>query len=265
MPADTPGKARPGPAIPDTARPSPSRRLRRRVWSAGTWLVLLLALGATYGMFFLTAMRVATRAREVTVPDLRGLSVEAATTALTDVGLSIRIDPLSRPDPDVPEDHVLSQEPEAGSTLRRERAVRVRMSEGQREPSIPAIVGQAERAAEIALLGEGIEVAARSEIRSADYGTGSVVAQDPPGGVHAPSVNLLVNRGESGLSFVMPDVIGAVGVQAVTALRAHGFRVAITAEVTYPGLPRGIVVRQTPQAGFQITLDGSPISLEVSR
>jgi len=235
------------------------------VWSAGQWLVVLVLLGLTYGAFFLAALRVATRAREVEVPELRGLSVEAATDALTSSGLTIRIDPLARPDPDVPEDHVLSQDPEAGTTLRRQRAVRVRMSLGQRDPSIPAIIGQADRAAEIALLEEGIEVAARSEIRSDDYGTGTVVAQDPPGGVRAPGVNLLVNRGEAGLSFVMPDVIGAVGVQAVTALRAQGFRVAVTGEVPYPGLPRGIVVRQTPQAGFQITLDGSPISLEVSR
>jgi serine/threonine-protein kinase len=235
------------------------------VWSAGQWLLILILLGVTYGAFFLTSMRIAIRSREVRVPELHGLSVEQATAALSDVGLTIRIDPLARPDPDVPADHVLTQEPEAGSSLRRQRAVRVRMSEGQREPAIPAIIGQAERAAEIALLEDGIEIAARSEIRSADYGTGSVVAQDPPAGARAAGVNVLVNRGEAGLSFVMPDVIGAVGVQAVNALRAQGFRVAITAEVSYPGLPKGVVVRQTPQAGFQITLDGSPISFEVSR
>ena len=264
MPADTPGTPPPAPRQSLRLRRS-SSRFGRRVWSLGQWLLILGLLGLTYGTFFLASMRVATRAREVEVPSLRGLSVEQATAILAESGLTIRIDPLPRPDAEVPAEHVLSQDPEAGSPLRRERAIRVRLSEGQRDPALPATLGQAERAAEIELLERGIEIAARSEIRSADYGTGSVVAQDPPGGTRAAAVNLLVNRGEAGLSFVMPDVIGALGSQAVNALRAHGFRVAITAEVPYPGLPRGIVVRQTPPAGFQITLDGSPIALEVSR
>jgi serine/threonine-protein kinase len=227
--------------------------------------VLLGLLAATYATFFLASMRVATRAREVTVPDVSRQSVERATATLAAAGLAIRIDPLARPDPDVPADHVLSQEPAAGTTLRRQRSVRVRLSEGQREPEIPGIIGQAERAAEIALLEQGIEIAARAEVRSGDYTTGAVMAQDPPAGVRAPGVSLLVNRGEGGRTFVMPDVIGTVGAQAVSALRARGFRVAITGEVAYPGIPRGIVVRQTPQAGFQIAAEGSPISLEVSR
>jgi serine/threonine-protein kinase len=217
--------------------------------------VLLGLLAATYATFFLASMRVATRAREVTVPDVSRQSVERATATLAAAGLAIRIDPLARPDPDVPADHVLSQEPAAGTTLRRQRS----------EPEIPGIIGQAERAAEIALLEQGIEIAARAEVRSGDYTTGAVMAQDPPAGVRAPGVSLLVNRGEGGRTFVMPDVIGTVGAQAVSALRARGFRVAITGEVAYPGIPRGIVVRQTPQAGFQIAAEGSPISLEVSR
>jgi beta-lactam-binding protein with PASTA domain len=40
--------------------------------------------------------------------------------------------------------------------------------------------------------------------------------------------------------------------------------VTIVGEVPYPGLPSGTVVRQSPQAGFQMAL-GDPITLEVSR
>jgi beta-lactam-binding protein with PASTA domain len=32
----------------------------------------------------------------------------------------------------------------------------------------------------------------------------------------------------------------------------------------YPGVPPGVVIRQSPQAGFQVTL-GDTVSLEVSR
>jgi beta-lactam-binding protein with PASTA domain len=50
----------------------------------------------------------------------------------------------------------------------------------------------------------------------------------------------------------------------VDLLRARGFRVSIVGEIPYPGIPSGIVLRQSPTSGFQIAA-GEPISLEVSR
>ncbi len=49
-----------------------------------------------------------------------------------------------------------------------------------------------------------------------------------------------------------------------TFLRGHGFRVAVVGSTPYPGVAAGIVLRQSPQAGFQIA-PGEPISIEVSR
>ena len=62
----------------------------------------------------------------------------------------------------------------------------------------------------------------------------------------------------------MPDLIGTLGIRSADVLRSLGFRVAVAAEVPYPGLPPGIVVRQTPQPGFQIAANET-ITLEVSR
>ena len=62
----------------------------------------------------------------------------------------------------------------------------------------------------------------------------------------------------------MPDLIGVNGDRAADLLRARGFRVAVVGDHPYPGVPAGIVLRQNPQAGFQIS-PGEPISLEVSR
>lgn len=251
-------------AGPHGASKSRTRPLRTRVWTAGRLLLLAGALAVTFGAFFLASMRVASKAREVKVPDLRGQPIERARTALDAAGLALRVDPNRRPDPKVPADHVLTQDPEPGTILRRQRAVRVRVSDGQREPVVPAVTGQAERSAEITLAKEQISVAGRAEIRSADYDLGTVVAQSPPPKNRAASVSLLINRGESGPSFVTPDVIGAPGGLAVSLLRVKGFRASVVADVPYPGIPAGIVVRQTPSAGFRIA-PGEPIALEVSR
>src|SRR5262245_21104216 len=113
--------------------------IRRRVWRTGRFLMLAAGLLVTFGVFFLASMKVAIRAREVKVPDLRGKSVTEAQAALNDAGLVIRMDEARRSDPKVPADHILSQEPDAGTVLRRQRAVRVRVSDGQRDPVLPNV------------------------------------------------------------------------------------------------------------------------------
>jgi len=65
-------------------------------------------------------------------------------------------------------------------------------------------------------------------------------------------VSLLINRGEEATTYVTPDVIGTEGERAAAALRARGFRVTITGSQPYPGVPTGIVIRQTPPGGFRI-------------
>ncbi len=75
---------------------------------------------------------------------------------------------------------------------------------------------------------------------------------------------LLVNRSDRGATYVMPDLIGVNGERAADVLRAKGLRVAVVGRQPYPGVPAGIVLRQSPQAGFQVA-PGEPISLEVSR
>ena len=62
----------------------------------------------------------------------------------------------------------------------------------------------------------------------------------------------------------MPDLIGVNGDRAADILRGRGFRVAVVGSNPYPGVAAGVVIRQSPQAGFQIG-PGEPISLEVSR
>ena len=129
---------------------------------------------------------------------------------------------------------------------------------------MPALIGESERTAQLRLEQEGLGIEGLSEIRSADYPPGAVVAQTPPPNSTAERVALLVNRGERGATYVMPDLIGVNGDRAADLLRNRGFRVAVVGTAPYPGVPAGIVLRQSPQAGFQIA-PGEPISLEVSR
>jgi serine/threonine-protein kinase len=237
---------------------------RTRVWGAGKLLVLAGALVVTYVLFAAAAMRVALKAREVVVPDLTNRTANEATQIAGDLGLAVRLDDVRRPDPKIPAGHVIAQDPVPGVISREQRTVRVWLSTGPRAATVPALQGESERTAQLRLSQDGLEPATVSEIRSASFASDVVVAQDPPPNTPGAKVSLLVNRAEQAANYVMPDLIGVNGERAAALLRSQGFRVAVVASTPYPGVAAGIVLRQSPQAGFQIA-PGEPISIEVSK
>lgn len=238
--------------------------LKTRVWGAGKLLLVGGALLLTYVLFAAASMRIALRTREVVVPALAGKPLNEATAILADAGLKLKVEEARRVDPRIPAGQIIAQDPQTGASTRRERSVKVWVSSGPRSTVVPALLGESERTAQLRLQQEGVELGGIAEIRSGDYQSDAIVAQTPPAKSIASRVALLVNRGERGATYVMPDLIGVNGERAADLLRVRAFRVAVVGDHPYPGVPGGIVLRQSPQAGFQIA-PGEPISLEVSR
>jgi len=238
--------------------------LGTRVWSVGKLVLLGGGLIATYLLFAAAAMRVALRTREVQVPDFTSRTANEATALAADLGLTVKFDESRRPDSKIGAGRVLAQEPSAGSVARRQRSVKVWLSAGPRSAIVPLLIGETERSAQLRLAQDGLTLSDVSEIRSHTFTPGVIVAQTPPAKSAAGRVALLINRGERGASYVMPDLIGVNGDRAGDILRNRGFRVAVVGSTPYPGVAAGVVIRQSPQAGFQIG-PGEPISLEVSR
>jgi eukaryotic-like serine/threonine-protein kinase len=238
--------------------------LTSRMRSAGRLIVIGGALVATYLLSAALSARIALRLREVKVPALVGQPLSSASTAVGDAGLALRVDESRRADPKVAAGRIAQQDPVAGSIARRGRTVKVWLSTGGRVSAVPRLVGETERMAQLRLQQDGLAVSVVSEIRSNDLPTDIVVSQDPPSGGRGAAVALLVNRSEGSATYVMPDLIGVNGARAAEVLRSGGFRVAVVAQNPYPGVPAGVVLRQSPQAGFQVT-PGDTVSLEVSR
>jgi beta-lactam-binding protein with PASTA domain len=239
-------------------------KLGPKVWGAGKLFVLVGALAATFIVFAVISARVAVRAREIKVPDLVGKPLDEARALAGDLGMVLRVDEARRPDVKVSAGLVLGQEPQAGSAARRQRALRIWLSSGPPIVVAPRLVGESERAAQIRLTQDGVATTTVAEIRDAAYPPDVVVAQDPPPDTRTTEVRLLVNRGEDRASYVMPDLIGVNGDRASDLLRARGFRVAIVSRQSAPGIPPGVVIRQTPAGGYQVH-PGDAISLEVSQ
>ena len=239
------------PALGHDTKPVP-HHFRTRVWSAGRLLLLAAALLMTFGAFFLTALRVTTRAREVKVPDVRGTIDDrrhghpGAGRPRPDASI------CAGADPKVAADHVLSQDPAPGTVLRRQRAVRVRVSDGQRDPVVPSVVGLAERTAEIVLAQEQRRDRQRApNSQTASYPAGTVIAQDPPASRRAGNGQPARQPRTGGARrSSCPTSSARLASASWTFFAGAGSASRVAAEVPYPGLPPGVVVRQTPQAGF---------------
>lgn len=239
-------------------------RFGRRVWGVSKVLLLAGGLMLTFAVFFVISMRLAVRAGQVEVPDLSGRRVDEAARMLAEIGLGLQIDQNRRPDPKIPVDRIMQQDPQAGVEARPQRTVRVWMSAGPRMTRVPSIVDQSERTARIRLEQDGLQLATVTEIRSSDYAADTVIAQQPPPSGRAPQVSMLINRGEPATAIVTPDLRGMDAGRVEAALTQQGVLVTTSPGQAYPGLPAGVVVRQTPGPGTRLAATDT-LSLEVSR
>jgi serine/threonine-protein kinase len=240
---------------------SPARILRL----VGQNALLGLALLATLALSALFTMRVVLSTRDVAVPVLAGHVLRDAAVMVAQRGLGLRVEGR-RHDPAVPAEHVVSQEPPPGATLKAHRAVRVWLSLGPRRVSVPPVEGQSARAARIALEQAGVPVARVVEIED-PAPEGSVLVQRPLAGeadLSTGGASLLVSRGPGGASYVMPDLIGRDAAAVLDSLRAAGLKVSDVRYRSYPGVAPGIVLRQTPAAGHRVS-PRATLSLDVSR
>jgi beta-lactam-binding protein with PASTA domain len=214
----------------------------------------------------LTAMRLAIHGREVEVPKLVGLSPEEARDAANESGLVVQVENRYY-SAEVPEGRVLSQLPPPGTQVRRGFRIRLAVSLGAQRGSVPNVVGQSRRAAEINIARRGLELGNVAVAQLPGLPPGQVVAQSPApqaGGATSPKISLLVTVPEEEQAFVMPDLVGRQLPQVSEMLQRSGMRIGSVMETDAPGATAGVVLRQYPPAGQRITRAWS-VSLQVAR
>ena len=156
-------------------------------------------------------MRLAIHGREVKVPNLAGLSLSDASKKASSMGLRLNLENRFY-SPDVVPGTVLAQSPAAGTTVRREWAVRVTESLGPQQVAIPDVVGQSERAASVNVRRLSLDLGTVAHL-AAPGEAGMVLAQTPNAnavGVDRPRVSVLLSAAEEAQEegFVMPSLSG---------------------------------------------------------
>jgi beta-lactam-binding protein with PASTA domain len=241
-------------------------------------LVLLIVAMAS----MLITMRLAIHRREVVIPNFVGMLPQAAEQSANSMGL-VLIRENRFYSEEVPEGHIVSQEPAAGIKVRKGWRIRIAESMGPQKIVIPSVIGDSPRTAELNVKRRGLELGTVAAIAMPELPPDQVVAQSPPAeaqGVATPKVSILVAAPSEEKSYVMPDLSGMKIADASAAITNAGLKVGnvATAKVdTSAALPSedgstpaakpastpGVIVKQSPAPGQRVT-SGTMVSLEVA-
>ncbi|MHA3836234.1 Stk1 family PASTA domain-containing Ser/Thr kinase [Terrabacter sp. AAH1] len=158
------------------------------------------------------------------VPQLVGTKVTDSGPALTPVNLRLG---ATREDwsETVPEGVVISQEPAAGASVRRNAEVSVVVSKGREPIKVPTVTGAGFDAASAAITKAGLKVARAEDVNSDTVPAGQVVSQKPAKGTlhRGDTVTVVVSKGP--VMVPVPNVVDQQDTVAEKALTDLGFTV----------------------------------------
>jgi hypothetical protein len=178
----------------------------------------------------------------VVVPDLVGKDVLYGLEILSDLGLNTRVKGTAYHD-QVPKNHVIDQDPDAGAAIKRGRDVKIRVSRGPETilcPIWPAFPCQQSR---ILLTENGLCQGVLSGMISPRFDAGQIMAQYPPAGGNRFPQYLCRPADQPGTfaspAFPMVDLSGfCAGASAIRRLEQMQLTVGSIRIVRRIGAPR---------------------------
>ena len=186
---------------------------------------------------------------EVLVPAVANLRQGVAIQELEDAGLKVTVD--QEPSDKVKKDFAIRTLPREATKVTRGTRVRLFVSSGPEQLTVPDVTGLSRDSAESRLRDEGFGVSVAEQ--ESDEPEGDVISQSPAGGTElarGETVTITVSTGQPQVD--VPDVIGLSERDANSKLRAAGLA-PVTQErtVTDPSQD-GVVVEQRPGSGTQV-------------
>jgi serine/threonine-protein kinase len=193
------------------------------------------------------------------VPDVSNLPRKQAIQALNDAGFKVTEDP--QPSARIQKGFAIRTSPPANEVIPKGTEVRLFISSGTPQVSVPDVVGLDKAVASARLKDAGLNLT--QELVDSDTPKGRVVSQTPTGGSTVDKgtrVALQISRGPQKVP--VPDVVGQDQSDAEATLQDAGFKVKVTERETTDSTQFGTVLRQTPPAGSD-QVKGSTVTIIV--
>lgn len=243
-----------------------------RIFSTKPWLyaLFLLALLLVLCAIVFDKLVMPTVAREhVTeriVPTLEGLDSVSAIALAQDSGFGVVFSEEREYSKTYDMDLVMRQNPSAGSHSKPGRTIRLTISDGIHQFTVPDLFDKNGEEAALAIQNAGLNVGLTFRMPHPNLSKGKVVRTNPSEGslVHkGDTVDVFLSSGPKGELSELPNVVGVSLSVADSYLRSAGFIVGKTLRSKSSEEPSGTVVSQDPSAGTPLSA-GSKINLVVA-
>jgi len=237
-----------------------ARRLKRKKIIIYTFIFAAVVVLFWGGYTLLRAFLVVP---EVVVPDLRGLSTQEAQDQLSALGLGFKIAGEIHDEEILPH-HIVSQDPPAERSVRKERIIELVISLGPDYSEVPDLVGRSELEARLMLEDVGLKMEVEHEYNE-EIAPGYVVRQNPSQSFRlsrGETVHVVLSSGKQ--PFSLRDFQGWLLEDAQEWLNLYGLVLRNPESEYSDDFPEGQIISQYPPAG-EMVQSGDPVDLVVSK
>ncbi len=216
------------------------------------WLVMpvLLIAAIVLGFFALRGDVVFFGpARDITVPSVEGKSSTVAQQALFALNLHPTVS--TETSETVPVDHVIRQDPAAGTAVAKDAAITLIVSEGLPPVTVPNVQGYSAADAQRTLSDAKLR-AKVTEVFNPNVPAGQVIDVSPASGSQARENSVIALMVSKGIAPVLvPSVVNLELDDARRALAAAGLKISLT-QTANDAIPANIVASQSPDPGASV-------------
>ncbi|CAB4529983.1 unannotated protein [freshwater metagenome] len=160
------------------------------------------------------------------IPKLTGLTPEAATTAISELPLSLQ--PIKEEfNEKIPQGYVIDSVPVAGEKVKRDSKIYIRVSKGIEQVALASYVGKSSDQAINELTDAGFDVKSKYDFSETQL-SGEVISQKPEGGKTADKgakIEITISKG-SQFAYI-PNIFSIDENKAVQALKDLGLKVTV--------------------------------------
>ncbi|WP_312335014.1 Stk1 family PASTA domain-containing Ser/Thr kinase [Anaerospora hongkongensis] len=249
-----------GEGVVKTQQPVAAKtRSKAWIWALTGLLMVAFVTGAflAYGKFW--------SLNEVVVPSVVGKQVDSARNILTDKNLRVSV--VESFHDKIPAGQVISQNPEAGSTVKEQRTINLIVSKGGEITVVPDVRGLNRRDAELQIKNAGLTLGRIDEQFAPNTVADTVINQNPrpPAQVvKATTIDIVISKGPEPKKLALPDFRGSPLSTVGSQLESLKLKQGKVTEAVSDKYPAGTIIDQNPQPSTEVS-EGATVDFTVAK
>ena len=227
---------------------SDDKNKKKRAIIIGVAAAAILAL---FGILYVSGI-IGGGGKEITVPDVKGMSYSEAKEVLEAKGLKIEKADEPIASQKIEKGKIVSQTPSKNSKVKKGRTVRVILSAGNTELKVPDLKGLSYKEAKTLLSEMGLQISKGDEVDSDSVAEGLIASQYPSAKTKVDKGDIItVNISKGKKDAVIPKLVGTTFTSesdVSATLSKYGYKLGkVSYEESYE--TPGTIIKQSPDAG----------------